>query len=176
MLVEAQNNMANVSAVSALDFFGGNSRYITIETKKNIFEKCYVITNLDYMQIIQDDLKSVMVANRYSETEALKLQTCIEEMYINAFVHGNKMDEAKKISIELRIDEDMVEIFVEDEGEGFDPKDVPDPTSEERIKSLIASGDLEALAHGRGLWLCSKYAKLTYNEKGNRVRIFYGLE
>ncbi len=61
----------------------------------------------------------------------------------NAILHGNQADTNKSVSISLRHQNDALAISVSDEGPGFDPNYVPDPTS---IDCLEKCG-------GRGLYL-----------------------
>ncbi len=53
-----------------------------------------------------------------------------------------------------------VRIEIEDEGEGFDVADIPDPTADENLERPC----------GRGLMLMRAFmTSITYNERGNRV-------
>jgi serine/threonine-protein kinase RsbW len=56
------------------------------------------------------------------------LVTALREAVANAVRHGNRQDPERKVRLEYRIHDSTVTICVEDEGEGFDPADVPDPT------------------------------------------------
>jgi serine/threonine-protein kinase RsbW len=53
-------------------------------------------------------------------------------------LHGNQQDENKTVVVTLKSSPDAVEISVHDQGPGFNPEEVPDPTAEENI--LKASG------------------------------------
>jgi serine/threonine-protein kinase RsbW len=72
------------------------------------------------------------------------------------------MDPAKEVKIEYLVCSDKVEIFMTDQGEGFDPEAVPDPRLAENLYK----------PEGRGLFLISSYMdEVTFNERGNRVRM-----
>jgi serine/threonine-protein kinase RsbW len=62
----------------------------------------------------------------------------VREAVTNAVVHGNRQDETKTVEVTLKSSPDAVEIIVHDQGVGFNPEAVPDPTAEENI--LKASG------------------------------------
>jgi serine/threonine-protein kinase RsbW len=51
----------------------------------------------------------------------------------NAIVHGNKSDSTKNVSLSLSFQENAIQFYVEDEGNGFDYNNLPDPTSPENL-------------------------------------------
>src|SRR5690554_1356981 len=51
-----------------------------------------------------------------------------EEAMVNAIKHGNKQDPNKSVHVDMRVGKQRVFIRITDEGPGFDPEDVPDPT------------------------------------------------
>ncbi len=83
-----------------------------------------------------------------------------EEALRNAMIHGNKMDSSKKVAIETEMEGNTVVIRVEDEGEGFDPETLPDPTLNE---NLLKEG-------GRGVYLIKHLMdEVKYENGGRRV-------
>ena len=48
-------------------------------------------------------------------------------------VHGNKLDPNKNVIVSINISDDELKVSIKDEGEGFDPESVPDPTKPENI-------------------------------------------
>jgi len=90
----------------------------------------------------------------------IKLAT--QEAVINAAEHGNQYDEGKKVHICCETSDCAVSVTVCDEGVGFDPCCVPDPTLPENI--LRESG--------RGVFLMRSLCdEVCFNDKGNRVTI-----
>jgi serine/threonine-protein kinase RsbW len=73
-----------------------------------------------------------------TEDAAFGIDMAVREAVTNAVVHGNRQDETKTVEVTLRSSPDAVEIIVHDQGVGFNPEAVPDPTAEENI--LKASG------------------------------------
>jgi serine/threonine-protein kinase RsbW len=61
------------------------------------------------------------------------LATALREAVANAVRHGNKQDPERMVQVEYRIHDSTITICVEDEGEGFDPAEVPDPTDPENL-------------------------------------------
>ena len=86
------------------------------------------------------------------------------EAFTNAIEHGNNLDPDKKVTIQFEAHPETLEIWVEDEGEGFNPDAVADPLAEE---NLLADS-------GRGLYLIEALAdEVRYEEDGRRVRIIF---
>ena len=67
------------------------------------------------------------------EDVAFGVDLAVREAVTNAVVHGNKLDEAKVVEVKLRNTADAFEISVHDQGSGFNPNDVPDPTKDENL-------------------------------------------
>lgn len=101
-------------------------------------------------------------AHNFSEDDIFAIHLALEEAFINAVNHGNRMDPEKEIKIEYSVGEGKVEISMTDEGRGFDPDAVPDPRYGENLYK----------AGGRGLLLICSYMDIVeFNERGNRVRM-----
>jgi len=73
-----------------------------------------------------------------SEDTAFGIDMAVREAVTNAVLHGNSQDENKTVDVTMKSSPDTVEISVHDQGEGFNPDEVPDPTAAENI--LKASG------------------------------------
>lgn len=99
----------------------------------------------------------VLEAKGFSQDDLFAVHLALEEAFLNAVKHGNKMDASKKVVVEYVVDQEKVEIRVTDEGQGFDPGAVPDP----RL------GDNLYRPEGRGLLLISSYMhKVEYTSGG----------
>jgi len=61
------------------------------------------------------------------------VHVAFEEALRNAMIHGNKSDPVKKVTVETEIADGELMICVEDEGDGFDPDSLPDPTLDENL-------------------------------------------
>ncbi len=61
------------------------------------------------------------------------LISATREAVANAVRHGNRQRPERLVRVEYRFENDQVTIRVEDEGEGFDPGAVPDPTLPENL-------------------------------------------
>jgi serine/threonine-protein kinase RsbW len=68
-----------------------------------------------------------------SENDCSDLAIALTEIVKNAILHGNKSDPHKKVSLHFAIGENRLTVSVTDEGLGFNPADVPDPTAPENL-------------------------------------------
>jgi len=101
-------------------------------------------------------------ANKFDKDDVFAVHLTLEEAFLNAVKHGNKMDPTKKVKVEYIVDSEKVEISITDEGNGFDPEHVADPRFGDK---LFEPG-------GRGLLLMNSYMDIVeYNERGNSVRM-----
>ena len=69
---------------------------------------------------------------------AYGVDMAIREAVTNAVLHGNRQDAAKFVYVTVKSSPGWLEISVHDEGAGFNPADVPNPTETENI--LKSSG------------------------------------
>ena len=98
----------------------------------------------------------------YADDTIRKMKITLTELLVNALDHGNNRDPSRKVIIGHMVDSRSTVVSVLDEGEGFDPARVPDPT---RAENLVKDS-------GRGLFIVRCYVdKVSFNEKGNRVTI-----
>ena len=98
----------------------------------------------------------------YDQAACFAVRTAVEEAVGNAIHHGNANDPDRTVTIEYAADAARVVIDVRDEGLGFDPRSVPDPTRPENV-------DIPA---GRGIMLMRSYmSEVEYAVPGNRVRM-----
>jgi len=64
----------------------------------------------------------------------------VRESVTNAMVHGNQEDESKSVEVVFNCHDNELEIEVRDQGEGFDPANVPDPTNAENLLKTSGRG------------------------------------
>jgi len=74
------------------------------------------------------------------EDIAFGVDMAVREAVTNAVVHGNKLDDAKEVALRLRNTPEVFEISVHDQGSGFNPNEVPDPTRDENILKTSGRG------------------------------------
>ena len=101
-------------------------------------------------------------ANHFDKDDIFAVHLTLEEAFLNAVKHGNKMDPTKKVKVEYSVDAEKIDISITDEGDGFEPDAVADPRFGDK---LFEPG-------GRGLLLMNSYMDVVeYNERGNSVHM-----
>lgn len=90
------------------------------------------------LEMVQSALSHVSGELGFDEDAGHYVSVAVRESLVNAIRHGNRMDESRRVAVEFVLHADRLEVTVQDEGDGFDPDSLPDPTAEENI--LKASG------------------------------------
>lgn len=164
--------------------------YLDAERWQTTLEREYEIANDDraipqLIARLQDDLTSFKLWN--DETRS-QVGMAFDEALVNAIHHGNleassflrnmpdaasyhelvqqRRSEApyceRKVFVKSVVSRTGVEIIVRDEGPGFDPSDVPDPTAPENLNN----------PSGRGLMLIENFMdEVVHNESGNTIKM-----
>jgi serine/threonine-protein kinase RsbW len=82
------------------------------------------------------------------------LLLAVTEATTNAIIHANKSDKSKLVQITAKVIDGKLYVIIKDEGPGFQPEEVPDPTNPENLLK----------DSGRGLYLMRVYMDdLRYN-------------
>jgi len=107
-----------------------------------------------------EEVLSKLKAYGFDKDDTFAVHLALEEAFLNAVKHGNKMDSSKEVKIECSVDFDKIEISLTDQGDGFEPASVADPRYGE---DLYKPG-------GRGLLLMNSYMDVVkFNESGNSL-------
>lgn len=123
----------------------------------------YPSTEQALSRAVQDVLK-IAVECGCVDDDSMDLEIALREALANAIAHGNDFRRAKRVFLRCygSPGNDIV-VLVRDEGEGFDPEQVPDPRNADR----------RLLNHGRGLLLMRKLMdRVEYRKAGREVLIY----
>jgi serine/threonine-protein kinase RsbW len=120
-----------------------------------------VPTDLDVVEEAVDLVARHCLASGVSPREArFIVRVVLCEALANAILYGNRLDTSKSVEIRVQLDEEHLRLQVTDQGDGFDPTDMPDPTD-------VAAIDSE---RGRGLFLIRNLVdEVHFNERGNGI-------
>jgi serine/threonine-protein kinase RsbW len=126
-------------------------------------------------QVLDSNLESVDSAEEtvmheaaplgFDEDDLHRIGISVRECMVNAVVHGNKYNAKKKVHLKVERDAGSLTIWIGDEGEGFNPADVPDPLHNDNL-----------LKHsGRGVMLMQafmdEFEVSTRPPKGTQVKM-----
>ena len=127
----------------------------------SVFRERFVIpSRRDAVEGAQRAVLEALQRLGYDSAGAFAVRLAMEEALNNAMQHGNKNDPSRTITLLCEIDQNQAVLDIQDQGEGFDPASVPDPTAAENL-------DIPA---GRGLMLMRSFmAEVKIHPPGNRV-------
>jgi serine/threonine-protein kinase RsbW len=92
----------------------------------------------------------------------LNFRVGVTEALANAMLYGNSDDPEKRVRVEAHFSPDRIVISITDQGRGFDPSKVSDPT---KPANRSRSG-------GRGIFLIRKLMdRVDFNDTGNSIRM-----
>jgi serine/threonine-protein kinase RsbW len=134
--------------------------------------------NRDLVLELPTDVRSISQAVEYVMSHCarcseqarrlnLNFRVGLTEALSNAMLYGNADDPSKRVLVEVSMLEGRLQATVKDQGAGFDPTAVPDPTTPENLTK----------ACGRGLFLMRELLdEVSYNDRGNEVTLVLRLE
>ncbi len=114
---------------------------------------------------VEQDIMAQLEDFAYTKASRFAVKLSIEEAVANAFNHGHRhLPPGVPVRLEYSLAPDQVRIAVEDQGPGFVPADVPDPTMDENIEQ----------PSGRGIMLIRAYmSSVAFSGTGNRIEMTY---
>jgi serine/threonine-protein kinase RsbW len=117
-------------------------------------------STLPVVRDLVEEVAQVLEKARWSAKAVFAVRMGLDEAVANAVKHGNRGDETKRVRVDMVLCKDRVEFKVRDQGDGFNPDILPDPTSTTCIERT----------HGRGVMLMQVYMnEVHYNGQGNEV-------
>lgn len=132
-----------------------NPRHVNVEL---------VLPNeLTEVRPVQDNIEAGLQANQWGDTDVFAIKLCVEEALVNAIKHGNQFDPDKKVQVNYSITDERFDILIADEGAGFNPDDVPDPTADDNLDRNC----------GRGVFLIKNFmTSVEYRGRGNVMAMY----
>jgi serine/threonine-protein kinase RsbW len=116
----------------------------------------------DSFDEVQESVLDLMREFNYSDHDLFSVRVAFEEALANALLHGHQGDTSNKIKVWWYVDDEIVELDVIDQGRGYDPETIPDPTANENL----------TLPSGRGLAMIRAFmCEVSVNDRGNHVKM-----
>jgi serine/threonine-protein kinase RsbW len=120
----------------------------------------WIASEHDAGRRVQEEVLEQLERHHWTEHDVFGVRLAMEEALVNAIKHGNRLDQSKRVRFACKLSPERIWIEITDEGPGFKPDDVPDPTDPERLECTS----------GRGLMLMRSFmTHVEFNETGNRV-------
>ena len=85
-------------------------------------------------------METTLRGHGVSESLVTDVAIASTELINNAIVHGNKSNPHKTVTIEIVFTDADVTVRVSDQGEGFNPQEIPDPLAEENLLREVGRG------------------------------------
>ncbi len=112
------------------------------------------------LERLQDSVLAAVTDAGFDEASTFAVRLALEEAVANAFRHGNAEDPNKTVTVRYEVTPHEIHLSIEDEGSGFDPGSVPDPTEDENLE----------IPSGRGIMLMRAYmTSVEIVAPGNRI-------
>ena len=106
--------------------------------------------------LVLDQLRN----HNWHDDDIFGINLALEEALVNAIKHGNQDDCSKQVRLKCKLSSQRLWVEVTDEGTGFNPGEVPDPTNKKHIHT----------PSGRGLLLMRSFmSHVEFNSQGNVV-------
>ena len=127
---------------------------------ESTFHVCVVKSDLKACRVPKDRILRELEKHQFSEEATFAVKLALEEALCNAVKHGNQGDPGKSVTVRYAVTAEKAVVLVRDEGEGFEPDSVPDPTTDDRL----------AMPNGRGIMLIAAYMdEVAYRDNGREV-------
>lgn len=118
------------------------------------------------IRLIEPYVRRVQTAYRLDDTVFFNVLVVLTEAVNNCIIHGNRRDPEKSVTVELVRKPNKLSFFIADEGSGFDPKILPDPTTpSNRVNPS-----------GRGVFLMQQLSsKIEFTNLGRKVCVEFNI-
>jgi serine/threonine-protein kinase RsbW len=129
-----------------------------------MYKRFKIQSSINNLRIVENAIDEVMNEIGITQENYGKILVSTLEAVNNAIMHGNKFEKEKIVDVEISFKNEKLKIKISDEGKGFIPEEVPDPTIPQNLEAL----------NGRGIFLMSRLAdEIKYSKRGNEVTMFF---
>lgn len=129
-----------------------------------MYKSIKIDSKLTNLRVVENAIDEFINEIGIRQEDYGKILVSTLEAVNNAILHGNNLNPEKSVIIELIFKGNKLKIKVTDEGTGFRPEKIPNPTVPENIEAL----------NGRGVFIMSRLAdEIKYSKKGNAVTMTF---
>ena len=127
-------------------------------------------SRMDILEAVQAFVDRLANIGGLDEDGVHDLSVSVRECVVNALKHGNRLDPKKRVTVSFGLTDGSIEVWIQDQGAGFNPDAVPDATAPENLLN----------AAGRGLFFMRAFmSEVEYifpPEGGTIVRLVKAIE
>ena len=122
---------------------------------------------IENIQVIESFIDNAKEEFEINDDMYGNIMISVTECISNAIIHGNLSNAAKMVHLELQMEPGLLRCSIEDEGNGFDFNQLPDPTDPENIEKV----------GGRGIFLMKHLSdEVKFEEGGKKTVLSFYLE
>jgi serine/threonine-protein kinase RsbW len=125
-------------------------------------EELIIASDLSQIKKVEKFIYALCKKARLSQDQTDNMAIAITELVNNGIIHANKYDPQKHVTIRVKYESDRVIVAIIDEGEGFDPEEIDNPTDPENLWKQ----------NGRGIFLVKNLidgVEIISSSKGTKV-------
>lgn len=129
-----------------------------------MYKKLKIESSIKSLKIVENAIDEMINEIGMTRENYGKIMVSTMEAVSNAIMHGNRSEKEKIVDVEISYKKEKLKIKITDQGKGFMPEKVPDPTVPQNIESV----------NGRGIFLMSRLAdEIKYSKRGNAVTMIF---
>lgn len=118
------------------------------------------------VSLVEPFVEKVRAHYPINDEQYFNILVVLTEAVNNSILHGNQADPQKRVNVRLRASHRSFTFVVSDQGIGFDPNEIIDPTTPTQL----------SIPNGRGVFLMRKLSdNVLFDDNGRRVKICFKL-
>ena len=107
---------------------------------KNLEKELIIPSSQEHLSEADEFIESTLAELGVDGSLVADIAITSTELINNAILHGNKGDAGKRVKIRLAVKNETVKIDIIDQGDGFDPTNIPDPLAKENLLKEVGRG------------------------------------
>ena len=133
---------------------------------KNLIDQVRISSSLEDISVVESKVETLKTSLDIDDSIYGNVMLAVVEAVTNAIQHGNRYAPDKEVTFETYRSPQELKFMLTDEGEGFDPSRIPDPTLPENIENPC----------GRGVFLIKNLADtVVFHDDGRTIELKFSI-
>ncbi|MCP4121868.1 MAG: ATP-binding protein [Bacteroidetes bacterium] len=133
---------------------------------KNLIDEVKISSRLEDISVVESKVETLKSSMGIDDSKFGNVMLAVVEAVTNAIQHGNRYAPDKEVTFETYHSPRELKFMISDEGEGFDPNRIPDPTLPENVENPC----------GRGVFLIKNLAdEVVFRDEGRTIELQFNL-